>query len=142
CNEREDRSVVIAVGGALEARPAPGIEAVRLHQAPDLLGIDHMAPVAQLGADPAVAIGGASLGDLPDPGESRILGRLCRYGVIARTRHAHQLAPPLDGEARGPLITDMGALRREGPARRAPFKNSISSAWRPTSRSSAPILRS
>ena len=69
CYEREDRPVVIAVGGAHVARPAAGIERVLLHQPPDLLGIDHTAAVAQLGVDPAVAITGAGLGDHPDLGE-------------------------------------------------------------------------
>ena len=55
-DEREDRPVVIAVGGAGEARPAPWIEGVLAASPSDLLGIDHLAPVAQLGADPAVAV--------------------------------------------------------------------------------------
>ena len=143
CDEREDRPVMIAVGGAHEARPAAGTELMFLHQASDLLDIDHAAPVAELGADPAVAVSRAGLGDRPDLGEDRVLGgpRPGR-GIVARSRHAHQLASLLDGEATGPLITDMGALLGEGLARKAPFKNSISSAWRPTSRSSAPIFRS
>ena len=55
-DEREDRPVVVAVGGAGEAPSSPWVEVVLAHQPADLLGIDDMAAVAELGADAAVAV--------------------------------------------------------------------------------------
>jgi hypothetical protein len=52
-DEREDRPVVVAVGGAGETPSSPRVEVVLAHQPADLLGVDDMAAVAELGADPA-----------------------------------------------------------------------------------------
>ena len=59
-HEREDRAVV-ATGGPLSVvrvkrRLFRGLNFVRAHQPPHLLGMDHLAAVAQLGADAAVAV--------------------------------------------------------------------------------------
>ena len=48
---------MVAVGGHDEAALAARSEVVLAHQAADLLGVDDIAAVAQLGVDPAVAIG-------------------------------------------------------------------------------------
>ena len=47
-----------------------------------------------------------------------------------------------DGEAAGPVMTDVLALLGRGALFRAPFRNSISRACRPTRRSSAAIFAS
>jgi hypothetical protein len=99
--------------------------------------------VAEFGADAAIAVALEGVGDGADLRDDRPVPELALgFSVEAGTRDAHQFASPPDGEAAGPLVTDVGALFREGPERTAPFKKSISSACRPTSRSSAAIRAS
>ena len=57
-------------------------------------------------------------------------------------RDAHQPASFCDGDATGPVMTDVVALLVRGTCFRAPFKNSISNACLPTSRSSAAMRAS
>ena len=110
-DEREDRPVVVAVGGAGEAPSSPWVEVVLAHQPADLLGIDDMAAMAELGADAAVAVALEVVGDRADLRDDLGVGRLClRRGVEGGAWQTHQRAPPFDGEAAGPLVTDVGPL--------------------------------
>jgi hypothetical protein len=54
----EDRTTIVARRGDHPAPPRPGAQALLAQDPPQLLGVDDEAAVAQLGADPAVAIGG------------------------------------------------------------------------------------
>ena len=66
-----------------------------------------------------------------------------RRGVVdGRAGQPHQFAPPGDGKATGPVTTEVVALLGRGACFGAPFRSSISGAWRPTIRSSAAILAS
>jgi hypothetical protein len=76
CDKREDRPVMIAVGRAGEAPPSPWVEVVLAHEPADLLAVDGVAAVTELGADPAIAVAFEDLGDRPDPGDDLGLRRL------------------------------------------------------------------
>jgi hypothetical protein len=65
-----------------------------------------------------------------------------RRVVIGRAWQSHQTASFGDGDAVGPVITDVIALLGRGAFLSAPFRNSISSACLPTMRSSAAIFAS
>src|SRR5438270_8372985 len=65
-----------------------------------------------------------------------------RCVVIGRARQAHQAASFGDGDAVGPVKTDVLALLGRGTLFSAPFRNSISRACLPTMRSSAAIFAS
>ena len=114
-DEREDRPVVVAVGGAGEAPSSPWVEVVLAHQPADLLGVDDKAAVAELGADAAVAVALELVGDRADLRDDLGIGRLAlRRGVEGGARQTHQRAPPFDGEAAGPLVADVGPLLGDG----------------------------
>lgn len=53
----KDQTVVVAVGRGHEPLAALGLQVVLAHETADLLGVDDYAPMAQLGANPAIAIG-------------------------------------------------------------------------------------
>ncbi len=110
-DEREDRPVVAAVGRAGEAPSSPWVEVVLAHQPADLLGIDDMAAMAELGADAAVAVALENVGDGAYLRNDLVVGQPCLWrGVVGGAWHTHQRAPPLDGEAAGPHVTDVGAF--------------------------------
>ena len=139
----EDRPVMIAVSGGDEALAAPGLQVVFAHQTADLLAVDDDALVAQRGTDTAIAVGFELLTDRLDAGDDLgLVGRGHRRVVIGRAWQAHQSASLGDGETIGPAITDVVALLGRGALFRAPFRNSISSACRPTRRSRAAIFAS
>ena len=78
-------------------------------------GLQYTSPayedLPELGADAAVAVALEDLGDGADLHDELGIGRLlpwCR--VEGRAWQSHQRAPPLDGEAAGPAITDVGPL--------------------------------
>ena len=77
-----------------------------------------------------------------DPGEKSSSSRQGRDIIEGGARQAHQLAPSADGDAAGPVTTEVVALLGRGACFNAPFSSSISSACRPTSRSRAAILAS
>ena len=121
-DERVDRPVVVAVGGTGETTSSPWVEVVLTHQPADLLGIDDMAAVAELGVDTAIAVALELVGDRPDLGDGLQVGRSAfRRGVIGGARQSHQCAPPFDGEAGGPVIADVVALFGAVAFFRAPF---------------------
>ena len=110
-HEREDRPVVVAVGGAGEAPSSPRVEVVLAHQPADLLCIDDVAAVAEFGADAAVAVALEDVGDGADLRDEFGIGRLLLWcGVEGRAWQSHQRAPPFDGKASGPLVPDVGPL--------------------------------
>ena len=67
----EDRLVMIAVGGGDEAPAALRLQAMLAHQPADLLGVDDDALMAQLGADPPIAIALELVADRRDPRDDR-----------------------------------------------------------------------
>ena len=110
-DKREDRPVVVAVGGAGETPSSPWVEVVLAHKPADLLGIHDNAAVAEFGADAAVAVALELVGDGADFSDELRGGRLLRRrGVEGGAGQSHQRAPPFDGEATGPVITDVGPL--------------------------------
>ena len=140
---REDWLVMIAVGGGDEALAMPGLQIVLAHQATDFLAVDDDALVAQLGPDTAIAVGLELVADRLDAGNDLgLVGGARRRVVVGGARQAHQTASFGDGEIAGPAITDVGPPLGRGAFFRAPFRNSISSACRPTMRSRAAILAS
>src|SRR6202041_2752841 len=93
--------------------------------------------------DPAIAIGFKLIADSRDIGDDLSLVSLHRRCVvIGRARQAHQAASFGDGDAVGPVKTDVLALLGRGTLFSAPFRNSISRACLPTMRSSAAIFAS
>jgi hypothetical protein len=48
---------VVAVGGGDESPPVPWLQVMLAHETSDFLGIDDDTTVAQLDADPAIAVG-------------------------------------------------------------------------------------
>src|SRR3954471_19056292 len=112
------------------------------HEPSHLLAVHEVALVAQLSGDATIAVGLELLADRLDKGEALNISIWGRSAVIGRPSDAHQPASLSDGETAGPAITDIGALLGNRPCCRAPFKNSSSSACRPTIRSSVAILAS
>ena len=114
-DEREDQPVMIAVGGAGETPPSSWVEVMLAHQPADLLGIDDVAAVAQLGADAAVAVAFELVGDGPDLRDDLGVGQPgLRRGVEGGARQTHQRASPFDGEPAGPLVPDVGTFLGAG----------------------------
>src|SRR6516162_2805987 len=113
------------------------------HETADLLGIDENAAMAQLGANPAIAIGLELIADRDHVRDDLGVISLQRRRVVkGGARQAHQAASFGNGEAMGPAMTDVVALLGRGVLLEAPLKNSISSACRPTMRSRAAIFAS
>lgn len=114
-NEREDWPVMIAVGGSGEPPLASRVQVMLAHEPAHLLGIDHMAAVAEFGGDAPVAVAFKGIGDGPDLGDDGLVRRpgsgCCIEGGAGQ---AHQRAPSFDGEAAGPAVTDVGPPLRDG----------------------------
>ncbi|MDF2231712.1 hypothetical protein P2H44_04030 [Albimonas sp. CAU 1670] len=128
-DEREDRAVVIAIGGPDEAPPGPRVEIVRLQQATAHSRVNDVAPVTELGADASIVLALERVRDGADLGDDLLVAQhFDRRGVEARPRDAHPFASPPDGEAAGPLVTDGCALLGDVPERKAPSGESIASA--------------
>ena len=134
---------MVAVGRGHKPPTALRLQVVLAHQATNLLGIDDHPSVTELSANPAIAIGLKLIADRRDIGDDRSIVSLHRRCVvIGRARQAHQAASFGDGDAVGPVKTDVLALLGRGTLFSAPFRNSISSACLPTMRSSAAIFAS
>ena len=115
-----------------EPPAALGLQVVFAHEAADLLGIDGNPAMAQLGTNPAIAIGLKLIADLHhDRDDCSVASRQGGNVVVGRARQAHQAASFGDREATGPVMTDVFALLGRGALFRAPFKNSISRALPP-----------
>src|SRR5882724_7086547 len=140
---REDRAVMVTVGGGHEATPVLRLQTVLAHEAADLLVVRDDALLPQGGLDTAPSIGFELVAGRSDRLDERsIIDRPRRSIVIGRACDPHQPASFGDGQTGGPAITDVGALLGRGALRNAPFRNSSSSACLPTSRSRAAILAS
>ena len=134
---------MVAIGRGNEPLAALGLQVVLAHETADLFGIDDYAAMAQLGTNPPIAIGFEFIADRYDGRNQRsVVSGPWRNVVIGGARQAHQPASFGDGEATGPVMTDVLALLGRGALFRAPFRNSISRACRPTMRSSAAIFAS
>lgn len=133
----------IAIGGGDIAPAPPRLKAMFAHQAPDFLVVHDKPAVPQRCLHPAAAIGLETVGDRRHRlDERRVVDADGRPVIIGRARDPHQPAPFCDGDAAGPVTTDVVALLGRGPCFRAPFRNSISRACLPTSRSSAAMRAS
>jgi len=77
----------------------------------------------------------------PSP-QRRVPLRERQHIIESGARQSHQTASFADGKTSGPLMTDVVALLGRGTFFDAPFRNSISSACRPTMRSRAAIFAS
>src|SRR6516162_6123951 len=105
--------------------------------------IDENAAMAQLGANPAIAVGLELIADRDHVRDDLGVISLQRRRVVkGGARQAHQAASFGNGEAMGPAVMDVVALLGRGVLLEAPLKNSISSACRPTMRSRAAIFAS
>ena len=97
-------------------------------------GVHHEPAVTKLGVDAAIPIPFKLVGDVAHLGQELPHLRACR-GV---RRKKLDRETPISSHPRwierlaGPPVADVGALFGKGPERRPPFRNSISSAWRPT----------
>src|SRR5690606_38546491 len=140
---REDRTVVIAVGGDDEAAPGPRLQIVFAHQSPDLLVVHDYALLAQRGADAAIPVSLELVANREHCLDNRsIVDRPLRPIIVGRARHPHQPASCRDGDAAGPVTTAVVPLLGGGALFRAPFRDSSSRACLPTSRSRAAIRAS
>src|SRR3954454_18808590 len=138
----EDRLAVVAVRRSDVAPSLLRRQAMVAHEPSHLLAVDEMALVPQLGGDTPVAVGLELRADRLDVGDDLGIPIGRALTVVGRPSDAHQPASLSNGETAGPAITDIGALLDNRPCCRAPFKNSISSACRPTIRSRVEILAS
>src|SRR3954464_260257 len=138
----EDRLVVVAVRRNDVAPSLLRRQAMLAHEASHLLAVHEVALVAQLGGDATIAVGLELRADRLDTGEALGISPRKRGAVVSRSSDAHQPASLSDGDTAGPAITDIGALLGTRPCCRAPFRNSISTACRPTIRSSVAIFAS
>ena len=105
--------------------------------------VHHHALVPQRRPDAPVAVALELVADRADPGEDLVRRHRERAAhrrrLIARGPSARTLC---DGDAAGPVTTEVVPLLGRGACFKAPFSSSISSACRPTSRSSAAIRAS
>jgi hypothetical protein len=126
----KNRTLVIAVGRDDVPSAALGLQAVLAHEPADLLAVDKTL-VAQLGADPPIAVSLELVADDDDFREELHVADRCGRRIIeSGARQSHQTASFANGKTSGPLMTDVVALLGRGAFFSAPFRNSISSAWR------------
>ena len=115
---REDGLVVIAVGGGDEAASARRMQGVLAHQAFDLLVVHDPAPMPEGRLHAAPAIGLELILDrVHGLDQGGVVGKSLRCVVAGGARDPHQSASTGDGEAFGPVMTDMGALLGRRPCR-------------------------
>src|SRR5580704_8148702 len=139
----KDRAVVIAIGRGHVATPALGLQVILAHQPPDFLVINEDALMSQLGADAPIAVSLELITDrLHVADDLGVIGTRVRRVIEGGPGQTHQPTSLRDGETAGPATTDVVSLLGRGALFRAPFRNSISRACRPTMRSSAAILAS
>src|SRR5579864_3751978 len=113
------------------------------HQSAKLLAVDDYALVAKRRPHTAIAVALEFVADRTDPDDNVARRERNQRSVIeGGAWQAHQLASPADGDATGPVTTEMVALLGRGACFKAPFNSSISSACRPTIRSRAAIFAS
>src|SRR5499427_9899978 len=97
-----------AVGRGHKPPPALGLQVVLAHEAADLLGIDDYVSMAQLGANAAIAI---DLELVANRHHGRndlgVIGSARRRVIVGGARQTHQTASFGDGEAMGPVMTDV-----------------------------------
>src|SRR3984893_9000687 len=142
----KNRTLVIAVGRDDVPSAALGLQAA--HEPADLLAVDDKTLVAQLGADPPIAVSLELIADNDDFRDEFDVAHRCGRHIIesgaieSGARQSHQTASFACGKTLGPLITDVVAPLGRGAFFSAPFRNSISSACRPTMRSRAAIFAS
>ena len=88
------------------------------HQAFDLLVVDDPAamPERRLHAPPAIGFE-LALDRVHGLDQGGVVGRALGFSVVSRSRDPHQSTSFGDGEACGPVMTDMGALLGDRPCR-------------------------
>src|SRR5262249_25015460 len=119
------------------------IQRMLAHEPTDLLGVHDNATMTEFGVNTPIAIGFEFVTNrLHLRNDSQIARMNVGYVVKRRATNPHQPASFWDGDAAGPAMTDVFAFLGRGAFFRAHFRNSISSACRPTIRSNAAILAS
>ena len=115
---RKDGLVVIAVGRHDESPTLRRLQTMLAHQSLDLLVVHDPAelPERRLHASPAIGLE-LVLDGMHRLDESRVVDHHHRCVVEGGACDPHQPTAFGDGEAAGPVITDMGALGGRGPCR-------------------------
>src|SRR5690606_31040740 len=132
-----------AVGRGDEATPDLRLQPVFAHQAADLLMVYDEALLPKRRANTAVAVELEVVTDRKHGFHDRgVVGMPVGQVVVGRARQTHQPASLGDGEAAGPVTTDILPLFGGCALFRAPFRNSSSRACLPTSRSRAAMRAS
>ena len=109
---------MVAVGGRDIAAPAAGVQSVLAHQPLQLLVVHHPALLAECRLHPPPAVGLELILDGVHRLDQRgVVDGSLRRVVVGGARDPHQTASRRDGDAAGPVITDMGALVGPGPSR-------------------------
>ena len=117
-----DWPAMVAVRRHHEATPPLGLQIVLAHQATELFAVHHHALMAQRRPDPAIAIALELVADRVDPGQQVLSIQRRGCGVVkGRAGQFHQLAPPGDGKAGGPVTTEAVALLGRGACFKAPL---------------------
>src|SRR5512132_3194329 len=125
----KDRLVMSAVGGRDEPPAALRLQIMLAHDTADFLSVDDDPLMPQLGADPPIAVAFELLADRRDPRDDLgVVGLLCRGIVEGGAWQTHQTASFADGEATGPVMTDVVALLVRSAFLDAPFRNSTDQA--------------
>src|SRR5512132_2666283 len=124
----KDRLVMVAVGGGDESPAALRLQIMLAHDTADFLGVDDDPLMPQLGTDPPIAVAFELLADRRDPRDDGGVGLLCRGVVEGGAWQTHQTASFADGEATGPVMTDVVALLVRSAFLDAPFRNSTDQA--------------
>lgn len=132
---RKDRQVVGAVSSRDVSSATAGLQVVLTHQPFDPLMIGNDALVLLGSPDPAPAIGFELVRGRDK--QFGVIEPLSRVAIVGRSCDAHQLTASRDGHVEGPVTTDVVPLLGRGALRRAPLRNSNSSACLPTRRSRA-----
>src|ERR1700738_5001766 len=111
----KNRTLVIAVGRDDVPSAALGLQAVLAHEPADLLAVDDKTLVAQLGADPPIAVSLELVADNDDfRDEFHVAYRCGRHITESGARQSHQTASFAGGKTLGPLMMDGGALLGRG----------------------------
>lgn len=138
-----DRLIMIAVCRRSEAAANLWLEIVFAHQPADLLVVDDQALLTKGGSDTTPPV---MFELITDSGhrldDCCVVGRMLGDFIKGGARKSHHSASLGDIDAPGPVMADILPFFRSGAGRRAPFRNSSSSACFPTKRSSAAIRAS
>lgn len=140
---REDRAVMVTVCRGEETSPDLRLQLVFVHEATNLLVVHDKTLLPKRRTDAAVAVELEPVADRERRFDNGgVVGPPFRAVIIGGARDSDQPVSFRDGDAAGPVMTDIVPFFSRGALFRAPFRNSSSRACLPTSRSSAAIRAS